>query len=422
MRRYLTHFALAGLAAGLIIPAANWLIDPYWVFSGIGVHRVNQIKPAIATKQRISEIFRVRAAAPEVLILGSSREDDSIDPAHPAFLGRPAFNAAISAQPYEESRLILDALIGDGHAPQTLVAGLLFEAANTQLRLPDDFSLENFRPDHRWKLLFNVHTFSDSLLTARENLLVTGRSNQANWLSNGYLYPGDYKINQAGQRMTFVTSEKRYLRYIHWPEPGCGHELVAPQTGISRMEEIRRLFATVYRTGINGKIFIGPSHARQWETIAASGLWQAFEDWKRLLVSINEKEAARVHRSPMALWDFSGYNSVTTEDVPPGGDATTRMKYYFESSHYRPAAGNMVLDRMFGYRASDRKMPDDFGVRISSANIEAHLARIRAERERYRLTHPDDVAEIESMARQARNEKNCRKPGTAAGSPSRKAE
>lgn len=408
MRRYLAHFMLAGLAGGLAVPAVNWFVDPYWIFSGTRVHELNHLKPAIASRQRISETWRVRAAAPEVLILGTSREDDSIDPAHPAFSGRPAFNAAIAAQPYEESRRILDMLIGDGHAPKAVVAGLMFELSNTQLRLPEDFSPQNFERDQRWKLLFSMYTFSDSLRTARANLLAPAGV-EAGWLNNGYLYPGDFKISKAGHRISFLMSEKRYLRDFHHPEPGCGHELVDPQTGHSRMEELRRLFASIYRTGIDGYVFIGPSHARQWETIAASGLWRQFEDWKRLLVRMNEEEAGKARRSPMALWDFSGYNSITTEEVPPAGDSMRRMKYYFEPSHYRPAAGDLVLDLMFGYRAPDREIPEDFGVHLTSANIETHLARIRAERDRYRHTHPEDVAEIETLARQVNSEKHCKK-------------
>ncbi|MCK9214457.1 MAG: hypothetical protein M0P52_08380 [Rhodoferax sp.] len=40
--------------------------------------------------------------------------------------------------------------------------------------------------------------------------------------------------------------------------------------------------------------------------------------------------------------------------------------------------------------------------------IEAHLARIRADRERYRQTHPQDVTEIEAMAREVAKTKRCK--------------
>ena len=52
-------------------------------------------------------------------------------------------------------------------------------------------------------------------------------------------------------------------------------------------------------------------------------------------------------------------------------------------------------------------MPDDFGVRITSANLDAHLDHIRSEREQYRRTHPDDVAEIEVLAQKTVHAKHC---------------
>jgi hypothetical protein len=83
------------------------------------------------------------------------------------------------------------------------------------------------------------------------------------------------------------------------------------------------------------------------------------------------------------------------------------MHYYVDSSHYTPATGNLVLDRMFDYHTPDRKVPNDFGVRITSANIEAHLASIRTEREQYLRTHPDEVSEIEALAQKVAKEKHC---------------
>ena len=35
---------------------------------------------------------------------------------------------------------------------------------------------------------------------------------------------------------------------------------------------------------------------------------------------------------PITLWDFSGYNTVTTEPVPPLEDRQATMQYYWETS------------------------------------------------------------------------------------------
>ena len=115
------------------------------------------------------------------------------------------------------------------------------------------------------------------------------------------------------------------------------------------------------------------------------------------MVAINEEEAQRYSRRPFPIWDFSGYNSLTTEPVPPLGDTETRMHWYFESSHYQKSLGDLVLDRIFDHQEPGRTVPDDFGILLTSATLEAHLAQIRADRKRWRKAHPEDVAEIEAL-------------------------
>jgi hypothetical protein len=216
---------------------------------------------------------------------------------------------------------------------------------------------------------------------------------------------GDY------QRKSFKENERHYLFDNHFPLPACKNALLAEASGgkvLTPMEEVRDAVAIAYRMKSDMHLFIGPSHARQWETIQASGLWAQFENWKRMLVNIVESEAAKANATPFQVWDFSGYNSITEEDVPSATDINKRMHYYYESSHYTPAAGDLVLDRIFDYKSPSRTVPDDFGVLLTSKNIEAHLVSIRAAREHYRLSHPDDVAEIEAMAQEVTKAKHCR--------------
>jgi len=62
-------------------------------------------------------------------------------------------------------------------------------------------------------------------------------------------------------------------------------------------------------------------------------------------------------------YDFSGLNSVTTNNY-----------YYYETSHYRPTAGDMMLKRIFGYPPV--VVPNDFGVLVTKQNVDEHLRRL----------------------------------------------
>lgn len=119
------------------------------------------------------------------------------------------------------------------------------------------------------------------------------------------------------------------------------------------------------------------------------------------MVKVNEEEAALAGKAPFPLWDFSGFNSLTTEEVPALGDTETRMKWYWESSHYKKELGDLVLDRVLDYSSPNRKVPADFGVLLDSKMLEAHLNQVRIDRDVWRKSHPEDVKEIADMAAKA---------------------
>ncbi len=123
--------------------------------------------------------------------------------------------------------------------------------------------------------------------------------------------------------------------------------------------------------------------------------WEVFEEFRRKLITVNGKVALQNNKSPFILWDFAGYHQLTTETVP--NNPKVKMKWYWDSSHYKKELGDIVLDRMFDGNFSGGLDYQDFGIKLTSQNIEDHLAKLRTEREQWRSTHPEDVAEIETL-------------------------
>jgi hypothetical protein len=197
-----------------------------------------------------------------------------------------------------------------------------------------------------------------------------------------------------------------YLQSKYLPAPACKFDFSLPGSGQhSTLQDMRAVIALAHARNIALKLFVSPSHARQWEVIATAGLTEKWQEWKRELVRINVEEAARVHRSPFPLWDFSGYNAISSEAVPAEGDMKSRMRWYSDSSHYTLALGNLLLDRMAGVAA--KELPDDFGVLLTPATLENQLAAIRRGHLAYRDTHPADEAEIAQAAMEAARRKYC---------------
>lgn len=394
-RTYLFGFATAALVSIAALVTLNLLVDPYDLFGTPKIKGFNAVKAVIGSKQRVYETVEMLRRRPQVLILGTSRTDIGMAPDHPALPAGGGFNAAMSGQQIWESRRLLEELLArPDHKPQIVVIGLDFFAFNVLVPTPFDYSEDNFRPLRRVELAFSITTALDAART-----LI--RQNREVQLAQGGLLRDDGFRDYVGNpRLSaperFRGSEDGYLRYTYKPAPGCAWRTTRAKDGSDTYEDFRRLLALAYQHQIDLRLFISPSHARQWETLAASGLWGQFEDWKRRLVALNHEEAQRFKQPEYQLWDFSGYNSITTEPVLKEDEQD--VTNYWESSHYRKEVGDMVLDRMFRYRDANRNLPDDFGVALTQSNIEVILEDVRSRQRKYRQDQPAEAEDVMRIA------------------------
>jgi len=86
------------------------------------------------------------------------------------------------------------------------------------------------------------------------------------------------------------------------------------------------------------------------------------------------------------------------------------MHGYRESSHFTAALGAQAIERMLGKSAEAVGEPR-FGARLDPDNIEAHLARLRAERVAYAESQPE-IAWVNRVVESLRGTNGA---GTAAG-------
>jgi hypothetical protein len=164
-------------------------------------------------------------------------------------------------------------------------------------------------------------------------------------------------------------------------------------------DELRSLLRFAYASGGDVALLVSPSHAWHWQTMELAGAWSRFEAVKRDLVRVNEEEATRAGRPAFAVWDFSGSYGPNTESVPRS--AGIPMRWYWESVHYKRELGNLMLDRMFQETVAG-EWPD-FGVRITTSNLESHLSRLRDLQALYASQNPGVVATIRALMKETRN-------------------
>lgn len=386
-RRYLLTMLAAAAGATLVAAAFSWWIDPLAIYGSPRIAGINALKPAIKGRARIFKTVNAARGTWPCLIVGTSRAETGLDTRHQFFNGTPCFNAALGGQPYEESLRLVQAAASRG-ALRRVVAVLDFAVANAHYEAPADFVDANYRPWRGASLAVNLEMLGKAVETLARQDEAALREDHALWLPDGRF---DFPLPARGHRRIALASESDYLRKAYFR--GAEKQFAFATATSHPLQHVRALLAFAYARGFDVVIVIAPAHARQWETIAAAGLWDAWEAWKRELVAIDEQEAARAGKPAFALWDFSGYDEITTEPFPPLADTRSRMRWYFDSSHFTPAAGDRLLDRIAG------KPGDSIGTRLHSGMLEAHLARIRAGRQRWRADYPLDAAEVERTAR-----------------------
>lgn len=366
----------------LFIGGFNWLVDPYDIFDSPKIDGFNVNKPETETKQRPYKAIKLLKQKPETVFFGTSRTDRGIDPDNKIFHQKSIFNASINGMTPIECEYMFNAAIKNGAKRIIIGTDLVTFYAKDQVR--EGFDKGVFSDSGLVKYILSIDALKSSVNTVAS-------TKPTPYSKFGFMRPeaiqfNDFDSKGVGYLENFRDSEKGYL---------ASHYKNFNKTQTAHWQAFERILDKAHKKGVKITLFISPSHARQWEVLAITQGWEMFEEYRRRLVATNEKIALQNGKAPFALWDFAGYHELTTEAVPD--DPKAKMKWYWDSSHYKKELGDIVLDRMFDGNFSGGQNYPDFGVKLTSQNIDSHLAKLQAERERWRATHSADVAEIETL-------------------------
>ncbi len=389
----------------------NVLVDPFGVFHVVEIKGINNVKTGQAGHVRMAKAGTMRAFKPRAVILGNSRAEYGINPEHPGWRAAPVYNLAISgANIYEIVRYFQHA-----HGIQPVKQALLMLDLNqfyAYWKNANDFTEDRLsvtfdekRNPYYYLSDFIPTTLSKEALTESTNTLVrSARKRTTTYLANGQRdWHDDILFRTAMERYgsystLFSVEEKSMFARRKRSVTPYVESFVNHETGANVFDPFRRLVQIAIRDNVDLRLAFSPSHARYFEVHRLVGNWYLWEQWKRTLVRIVEEEAAKAGVKPFPLWDFSGFNSLTMELVPTPEDKKTHMKWYFESSHYTTDLGDLIQDRVFEHKQLSRKVPDDFGVLITSKNIEDHLRKVREDNRHFRTLQPAVAKELSDMA------------------------
>lgn len=407
LKKYIIRSILITLLVLVLVAGFNWFVDPYDIYGSLKIEGFNTYKAEEITHTLMTKAYAVRQIKPQAIILGTSAAQWGINPDHQGWSYQPVYNLGLpGANIYTILRYLQHA--NDIQPLKQMVICLDFDSFNMQHLTTDDETEARLSVSYDGGENSPIKRYDDILSTL---FSVDGLISSVNTVTH---QKGTLRINDNGM---YEIAEQD-------PANLNGYHGINSYHGIFRFEEgtyandgswrtdfqfenidsnvppftyYREILQFAYSEGIDLRMLISPSHARLWELFANFGLWPNIEEWKRILVNINEEEARILDKEPFPIWDFSGYNEFTTEALPAEGDTQTMMRWFIDPRHYKKELGDLILDRVFGYHDPERFVPDNFGVLLSSANINSVLEEIRSGRQHYRDTHPEDVAEIEAL-------------------------
>lgn len=375
------YFSIIAIVLGTIA-TFNIGVDPYGIWHSPTLYGWNWAKPLKNNHVRLFKAADIKRIKPITVLIGSSRVEYGLSPKHKAFRDRqPAYNLGLPrANMYEEMRYFQHALQNQPQLKQAVI-GLDFHAFNKFIDNRDDFSES--------RLGGKASGIGDSFLTTLsiDAINASKKTIKLNRLEKDFEDPNYQYFELDGSRLpmerqgvVIANSSHRLDMFKatlaqHLQSPDF---LIKYQLSPERLRNFQTIIDTCTRKKIDLKIFISPTHAADLEAIHNAGLWQEFEEWKRQISAL------------APIWDFSGYNSITTEPV------SNDMKNYWDSHHYRKNVGDLVLSRMFD--DCKETTASDFGEIITAKNIESHLARIRGDRSNWLKSNPKLVELVRSLA------------------------
>ncbi len=363
---YLKRFFLTIGSILSLAGAIDYAIDPFDLWSPPKIDRINTVKSV--GNPRFVKPLQVERRDPETVILGTSRAFYGIDPQGLAG-GDRIYNFGMPAATATEVKGYGLHVLEDTNAKR-LIIGLDFFSFN-DLSSPDPAYDDAVLGRHAVLRAAPLILFTQAALERSwRTIRASRRGVAADFHHDGFAVIPPV----PGKDGTAIALEDLH-RFLHLPYL-YGHY----ESFERSMADYRALLVAAKAKGLDVITYISPEHASLTEAVHVAGLWPRLNEWKRRLVAISE---------PMGipLWDFSGFNRLTT--TPLGGE----METHVDASHFRPWVGRLVIERIRG--AAE---PADFGERLTSATIEAHLARIDRDREAYLLSRPQDAARVQAIA------------------------
>lgn len=395
-QQYFKRFIAGAPLIALLLVSLNILIDPLDIFRVIKIKNLNLYKTAYSSYARLAKPMQIEMLQPNRLALGSSRVFLGIPMDQDSWSAGTGYNAGMNGATIKTVADLFEHAAEVSDVEDVLISTDLFMFNVNQLYdYPNKLAHDGESGKEkiiRAASLFGEALFSPDISMAALETMRKQSEKHNKFLATGQTNP-EYERQKSlrdGYTSRFMQFEDSLVR-IAWSR--CrDNQFPFAKDGKSSFDELDRILRIASKKKIRVRLFISPIHARSFEVMDAAGFWDEFEQMKVQLVAHAENAQKLDPALDIQVWDFSGYNSITSEAIPE--DPTQAMSWYYDSSHFTDMVGRMILDNI--YLATPQQK---IGSRITTGNIDSHLQKIRNEQQNYRQQNQQQFFEIKNRVR-----------------------
>lgn len=362
---FLTLLVTCFAAIGL-----NYLVDPYGMFGTVGIPYISELKPEKSLHSRLFKVADIIRQKPRTILLGTSTVDFGLDSNHPLLSNyAPSYNLALlGANTYEVLHYLKHAAYNQPDL-KSVIIGIdftSFKKSNVNKVDYDEQRLEKHQVVLKDALsnLFSIDVTLASLNTILRNFQLHQEQPYDRFGNRSKRWSSTGLTIQDSQLYTFMLTLARVLK-------------ARIEKQAVYLDNFREIIAFCRDRNIEVKAFITPIHATLTEAYHATDQVKEIEAIEREIVKT------------VPIWDFSGFNSITTEPL------CSQMAGYLDAIHYRKRVGDLMLRKMF--QVQDSTVSPDFGYLMTAQNIEQHLRENQQRWQDWHNKNPQLVQLISSL-------------------------
>jgi hypothetical protein len=316
------------------------------VFNSPTFYGFNKVKPELKRQERLTKVFYgiLNRKKFDTLIFGSSRVDYGFDPEYYFHKTKyKAYNSGIKATGVGDALEIVKKITYKKTHLKQIIIGVDFFSFKKSPEYLSNTKKESIST--KFSDFASILLSGDALTSSINTVLYNLKTPNINMYD-----PNGLKIMKKDHN----AYDEAFYEIGAYMNDELFYKNYKPVT--KSFEDLKKLISICRKNNIKLYVFVNPVNVVQLQAVRTSNNWQNYKNWRKNLAQLTP------------YYDFSGFNSVTTEPL------SKNMKYYIDSNHYLKNTSHLMIDEIIN--PEKRISHKDFGVYVTKENVEKYNVKL----------------------------------------------